>query len=1281
MARVGVQHFKLVCIPRPVIIAGLLWALAATAATGAGPTEMALFQVRPDKAAALGEAAAQVGLKPVAGPRAITAALPALVVWELSEKPELSEAWADALGEYVRRGGALLLSLSRRPGVGPMRLAAIAPTTGWHPFGAEGENRHGPLRLAEADETFFGGKAEAVALEVPFYHEIRPFHGVERGQARYDRFERPVPWQRYKDPSVKAPTLPPDSNWWSRPLLNRDWQIRARGDDGRGSPLLLTGRYGAGRVAVLASSLENLPGGAGPRRFFAAVLKWLMADGRTGAAAAAVVKLSPPKTQVDLQRRVLMARFENPGRAALPVEIVARVLTWEPALVNDVRQAATLPAGGAVDVEIPLPARDRTSYQALSDRDAFRVRLGALSADGAELLVETPVDVDLRPPVRLRLATAEVRSVTLPFEAPPPGMPNRMGLPVMAYAWAPGQEVEAAVTIDNGLRNLAPLAQVSDEADPHNATLQALTDNSALGERRPDWYALDAHGCYEGPKDAPCVLSFTFREPVWLAAVTVMGSADTYRNYHRHNPTSVGVELDGHEVAREAKAAGRLLEEHGLLRLPFSPRKAKTVRLRMPCLANGKPESVWLGEIYLEGNTTPPRGNAKGTLAVVLQNSLTGETRRVAQQAVSVGPLGRTQIALKTRLPQDQRACFYRLLARFTAGEAVQDAEVPLLAVNPRRPLAPMTKLQSNDRPSLGFIVTRGFRNVLETGTGTAEELGGWGQPDDLVWAYERGLKQLGPRTRTEAGRLYVSENDMRHYSSPWKQFYNGEEFFDVGAPLLVERMKSDRRWANSDQVTFGFSDRWDMGPSPGSMHGWQDFEGFHAWLQAQGQPGLRGRTRREIAAEIHTQYEGLWNKWHLDRFLHALAQLRDGFARAGKRLVITAQGMPMVPGRDAATLGDVERGMSDDSTWGLAQESISLTTARQMSALAFTPSLQTSTLLHWGYNSAVLGNCQWRGAIGTTEPSRRHLYDRAFRGTLRADGSYTSMHVYGFNSNAGEGFTLTSEDLDARQRVQDLHSLLTPEGPLGAGIVLSTAPRAEPAQMRFDCGDAFALPEARDLAVATAALHDAGVSIAFSANAACLAKWQGSAPLILTNLAGFSDAEVASLQALAQRGVRMAALVDGQRLLPAAAALFGVTADGAPAGGAEAGKVGGRTIVARGPCLLVPLAAGHVRQAEARAIAPLLEKHLGIPIHFPAGTCGYGFVSNGRRFVVLEDWREEARVAALEIVGREDWKGLRAIDVNCHGALKTRRNGDVWTIDVPLRPGDGVLVALEVER
>ena len=877
------------------------------------------------------------------------------------------------------------------------------------------------------------------------------------------------------------------------------------------------------------------------------MLKWLSAE-QPAPAQGAVVQLPPPRTVVDRKRRCLIVTLQNPTKAPLPVEVVSRVMTWEPALVGDQRRLASLAPAATAEIEIPLPTPGPTSYQAIADRDAYRVRLGVLSGDGRTLLCQTRVDVDLRPVVRLKLATQEVRSFKPSYVAPPPGMPNRLGLPVMTYAAGPGQEVEALATIDNGLSNLAPLAQVRDESDPANRTLKALTDGASLAERGPDWYALDAYGCYVGPKGKNVVLSFTFPEPVWLAAVSVLAAGDTYRNHHRHNPATVAVEIDGREVAHEEQAGPRLLGNYGLMRLAFSPVRARQLRLRMNAERGRSNDPIWLGELSLEGSLTLPPHAVQGTLTVARQGTFAGPTVPLLSRAIRVGPLERIEVPVKVSLPEAKRPGFYRLTASLNLGEGTRQAEIPLLAISPQHPLLPMSQLQSGDFPSLGFIVTRGFRNALETGTGTAEDLGGWGQPDDLVWAYERGLKQLGAGVRTQASRLFVSENDMRHYCSPWKPFYNGEEFFDVATPGIVQRMQRDRRWAHSDQVNLGFSDRWDPGPQLSAMHSWQDFEGFNAWLLERGQPGLQGRTRKELAAEINLRYEGLWNAWHLERFLHSLAGLREGFARLGKRLVLTAQGIPMIPGKEAEEVGRVERGMSDDSTWGQIKESVSLTTARQMAALAFTPSLALSTLLHWGYNSAALNNCQWRGAIGTTEPSRRHLYDRAFRGTLRPNGSYSSMHVYGYNSNAGEGFTLASEDLDARQRVQDLHSLLTPDGPIGAGIVLSTAPRAVPSQVRFDCGDALALPEARDLALAASRLHDAGVSIPFSANAACLEKWRGTAPLILTNLPGFSEAEVATLRSLAARGIRLAALVEGEKLSPAAAALFGVTPEGARA-------------------------------------------------------------------------------------------------------------------------------------
>jgi hypothetical protein len=1241
--------------------------------------EAGCYPFRPVYSPGLAAAADEAGLKLVAYKPDAAAPMPRVVVWQCRDSVAMTDAWAEAVGEHVRQGGGLLLCFSKGPGRAAMRLAFLSPTTAWDACGNGDENSRGPVRLAEADETFFGTDPAVQDFAIPWFIEIRPFHAVERGQARYDRFARPAPWVRYEGPK-EYPILPPDSDWWSRPLLNRDWRIRARGQDVGGSPLVLTGRYGAGRVAVFASALEHLADNAANRSVMGAVLRWLTA-GPPPPVKETVFKLPAPKSVVDAESRRVRVTFKNPTREPLPVEVVARLLSWQQALVGDVRREAELPAEGSTVIEIPLPAIGPTSYQELAWRDAWHVRLGVLSAKGATLLAESRIDADLRPALKLSVRTDDVSSIPYPFDAPEPDTrAQAMALPVMSYAYPPGQKINAHVTLENGLRNLAPLAQVRDESEPDSPSLSALTDESVAAEHRPG-DNIEAYGYYLGPKDKDCSLSFTFPHPVWLAEVVLLGAPDDYRLRDRHNPQAVLVEIDGREVAREPRAAERFLQEQGLLRLCFNPVSAKQVRLTMPRIANrGRSlESIWLGEVYLNGSLKPPPA-IQGQWTVDLVDARTGKVRQLDARNASLDPFQRVEMPLSVSLPADEKPGFYRLQARFEGQDTVLEAAAPVFAIRPRHPLATISNLFPQSAALPGFIVTRGFRNVFDTGTGTSEIGEGWGQPDDLVWAYERGLKQLGPRTPTQAGRLYVSENDMKHYSTPWKPFCNGEEFFDLATPRLVAWAKKDWHWPKSQQLTFDFSDRWDTGPSPESQNSWQDYEAFHNYLRANGQPGLIGRTRLEIGKEIHDKYQGFWYAWHFGRYIHSMQNLHDDFAREGKTLLVSAQGVPLVPGKEAGVVGQMVQGANDDATWGMLRESATLTTARQMSDLAFTPSLLMATHLCWGYNSAALNNPQWHEGIGTTEPSRRLLYDRAFRGTLRPDGSYSSMHAFGYKFNVGSGLTVVSEEFDARERVKELHSLLTPEEPLGAGIVLSTAWYEKPENFRFECGDPMSFPECRHLAYAVWYLHDAGISIPFSANARCLENWQGNAPLLIANLHQFSEQELAMLGKLAARGVRLVAFSHDEQLSAAAAALFGVHDDATPADGTTAGQIAGRPIVAKGNCLLIPLATSKLTAMDTRSLAPLLRRHLKQTIIFPAGTAGYAFRSNGRTFVVVEDYREEPRTATLRLTGQARGKTVRAVDVNEHRPLKTEPAGEDWLVGIPLRSGDGVLVSIEVE-
>jgi hypothetical protein len=390
---------------------------------------------------------------------------------------------------------------------------------------------------------------------------------------------------------------------------------------------------------------------------------------------------------------------------------------------------------------------------------------------------------------------------------------------------------------------------------------------------------------------------------------------------------------------------------------------------------------------------------------------------------------------------------------------------------------------------------------------------------------------------------------------------------------------------------------------------------------------------------------------------------------------------VPLVPPSKQTELTEVIKGMSDDTTWGMEDEDFAFTTGRQMGILAFNSEWKMATLLQWGWDSAELDNAHWHSPVGTTEPSRRIQYDRAFRGVVRADGRYTSMQQYGYNTNGGFSYTMTPNDFTQWNQVQERFSLLTPEAPLGAGLVLSSSRLDDPKQTAFDGTMNFGLPGLEGVhwtQVALRRLHEGGLSVPFSTNAANLQAWKGNAPLVVVNLWEWNDRELAALKSLSDRGVPIAALgmPEGKTLPVAAAVLFGVTSSGAPAEGKEIAQVDGKPVVALGNRTFVPVFAGTLTGEQGRQIAPLLRDRLNVPLQFPDGTAGYGFISNGQRFVVLEDWMEAGRVVPLRV--RSDAAILKAVNVNEHTPLTTHRDGADWVIDVPVRPGDGVLVAIQ---
>ncbi|MFC6644174.1 hypothetical protein ACFQBQ_00915 [Granulicella cerasi] len=1200
----------------------------------------------------LAKAAQQLGMQFAEAQKvadAIAAPPGDVVFWEAGG--EFSDAQITQLQESVRLGANFILSLSRNSLKLPARLSAMLPTIGWGAqIGYIKSQNDRPIEAGSWDKSVFA-QDEPQGLHLPYFFPIRPVSAVERGEGRYERFDRRIPKM---DRTVK-----PHNDAWTRPLLNHDWQVRVSASDRAAQPLIVTGRYGAGRVVVLASSVIGFDAAPHAEAIWSALLRWV-SEKRALPSAATAAETAAIKLSVASNGPHVTVQLENAGSSPAEVRVFARVLTWEGAMIGDVvpaKPAVTVPAGGKATVDLQLPRASSMGYQALDARESLQVRVAALSADESVVMAERRLSVDLEPALRVRLHTDSVGSIPTPFHKPDSknfgAFRNRMGAAVGNYAYPPGATVNASVTVVNGLRNLAPFAAVVDLVDKTNQSVMALNDE-ATNYRKGPVDAINAWASWQGKGNSDNVLLFMFAKPVTVASFTIVGCDGSSVDGQEHNPLLAIVQFDDKEVLR-APLEDAFIAGHGQAYVPLKqPASVTKLTIRFPWVAaqpGKRRQAPWLGDIRISGWVGEAPPSAKETVEVTLENAMTGEKKSLLKQEVALDGGTRQSLKLQCKLPDDAELGFYRLTA--TAGRS--HSSMPLLVTRGDKALKPITDIIPDDSAALGFIVTRGFRNVFNTGTGTAEIISGWGQPDDLVWAYSRQLKQIRQQARTASSRLYLSEDDMRHYSSPWKSFAGGQFFFDVATPLLVERMKAHPNWSKSPMVHLDFSDRWDTGPDTTALHGWQDYVEFDRHLRRSGKPGLKGKTRSQVGAEIHAEHEAEWQSWHLERYCTAVKGMRDAFAAEKKDLTIIAQGLPIVAGADAAAaLAPTIRGMSDDSTWGMISDSSALTTGRQLGEIAFNPAWKVSTQGMWGYPSSVLNNEHWHSPVSTTEPSRRVMYDRAWRGMVWDDGSFRSVYTYGYNSNVGIAYTMNDNDWQQWWLMLERHSLLSPEAPLGAGLVVSSSFYADPAHVKFSCGDAL---EANELipvyARAFEYLSNAGVPLAFGANLRTLDKWKGDAPLVLLNPAMFNEAEVANVAALQKRGVKIIA--------------FGGGEGGA---GIEAMKKLGVPLLAADPMSFNAL--------DAMRLEPEITKALALPLQFPAGASGYGFRSGATSLVVVEDWWEKGRALQVRVrVQNPAAKSAQACGVNDHVAFDVKREGDFWVVNMPVRPADAEIIAL----
>ena len=1231
---------------------------AATSSSGAA-VDAAAVNLQAAPCAALRQGAEAAGVALTFDAATPFDHLPSILIWQADERGRrLTPEEVTQLQTHLARGHALLLTLARQPGLDAFRLTPVSPTTAWQtllPKAYRG-GAAPAVGAGKADREFF---SRAPDFQVPYQYRLRPVHTAELGETRLEQLAR-------RDSYLQLPFAPGEP-FLSRPLLNRDWQVRLAADDQAAEALLLTGRYGAGRVAVYASGAES-----GTPEFWRAVFTFLR-----GATPAAPVPAARPTFTfaIDEAKRQLLVTGNNPRGPDWKLPVVARLYGWDGTLQRDLTGDLELPAGRENTLVLSIPDAGILKAQAQSFRDQYRIRVGVLAPSGGEVWRETTLTADFTPPLEATLSGSEPGSNPAPLPGPEPeslALQGRGGLPVSDYSYRAGSEQRFTLTVRNGRRNLAPRARVL-APGAGNPEAARILNNLAASQMRPRGDLLEG-GFYEGCEQAENRIRFEFPQPVTLNGLALYGTYE--RNATLVNtPGAIRVLADGREVLRRDDLDAGFNRRHLRTSLNWSPATARVWELVFPwraAPAGLRRVKLQLGEIELFGPT--PEVTAQN-LELKLRLIRFGKPAlELGSLRLSVPPGGEVRHEFACRLPElnGEAPDFGRLEAVTADGRVL--AELPLLLVSDREGscLRSRTSIQPPGQSwRIDHIVTRGFRNWLPLGSGSRDTpAGGWSTPEDIVFAYACRIKQTGSGTATDPAKLFLSEHSFTHYGNPWGSFPNGQLFFEAAAPRFLDRVRNLSAWQNAKLIVLGFGDRWDTGPSLNSMYSWQELVEFDRFRRQQGLDGLRGRTRAELIADLNKRLLHPFHAWQLDRYLRSFRAIRETIEGTGRRFGINAQGIPLLPPEAAAEIGSRLRGMSDDDTWGGLEEDFPLTAGRQMIHLAFNPGWQLVSNLVWGWDNTCLNNPHWFMPVGTTESSRRHQVTRAWRGVVGDRGDYHSIHTFGYSMNGYNSPLATVNDWQQNWNAAERQTRILPDGPLGFGLVVGTAVLSDPERAVFS-GGGMGDSRLADTLIGRlfrviGELHRRRISLPFAANATALMKFPGRSPLILPMPSTLSPEERKFLVERSRRGGALVLITDGETPAPEFQPLF---ADARPLPGEPRFRVGSAGIVAD----------FRLEQLDGRAydqLAALIREHLSPELIYPGGTAGYGFTSRGRKFITVEDLREEARTVQIQL--RATGSAARAMELNTHHELPIVREGDFWNISLPLRKGDGVLIVVE---
>ena len=353
--------------------------------------------------------------------------------------------------------------------------------------------------------------------------------------------------------------------------------------------------------------------------------------------------------------------------------------------------------------------------------------------------------------------------------------------------------------------------------------------------------------------------------------------------------------------------------------------------------------------------------------------------------------------------------------------------------------------------------------------------------------------------------------------------------------------------------------------------------------------------------------------------------------------------------------------------------EDFSRSAASAMALKAFNPMWELNCPLAWGRDCAVYSERTSAVPPGVTETSRRHAVAAAWRSVIDNDGRCSAVFSRGFDAGAGSVPALDGNDMQQLWYASQRIVRIRPDGPVGMGLCLGAGVLTDGGSFVFSGGGSGGNELADRLLGRSFGIvlemHRRRVGVSFAANASALMNSAPSLrePLLVPLAETFSADERAFVANWAKTRGRIVFVTDGKAIAPEFAELFGEAVPQAGSDAVSLSKYG----------VMIDRELEKITQEDYDLAARLVRENFKLGTEFPEGVAGYAFTSNRRRFLAVEDIREEAREVTVKVRAGTG-KTASAMEFNEHRILAAERDGDFWSVTLPLKKADGNLIMIE---